>query len=354
MLVRLPQNRFAVLAGITLRSISSQQFTECNGAQTSHLRRDTIEKTCNRRPDPVLLPESNSKEESNLHGQNNFAVAACGQPKSDGHPNRVEESSPNGFAELLNSRDSPHEHAESDKREFSNTHGDAGVDKIGESEIITLWGSYRVRGGKLQELRKNGMVPGIVSDYDAERGTNYNYYIALQRKEVWGHLTRMGRKDFMSRFYNLALRDRPDSDLIEHTVKVFPSKLYLIEGRRSILNLAFVRVRHNVKLRMIIPLKFRGRTVCPGLIKGGTLVVLKKALSCFVFPDEVPPYIEVDVSKLKVGDRILVNDLDVDLQYHRQAGHVVCEVKKYRFVRPNRSRSLARSSSDIGPPKYSW
>ena len=70
------------------------------------------------------------------------------------------------------------------------------------------------------------------------------------------------------------------------------------------------------------------------------MVVLKKEVSCFVLPNEVPSYIEVDVSKLKVGDRILVNDLDLDLQYKRQAGLVICEVKKYRSVRRNRSGAI--------------
>ncbi|MCO5597425.1 hypothetical protein L7F22_051503 [Adiantum nelumboides] len=93
------------------------------------------------------------------------------------------------------------------------------------------------------------------------------------------------------------------------------------------------RVRHNLKLRMIIPLKFKGRNVCLGLINGGTLWVLKKA---------VPPYVEVDVNKLKIEERILMNDLNVDLAFRRQAGYVVCKVKEYRLVRPNKLRSLAR------------
>ncbi|MCO5569533.1 hypothetical protein L7F22_023247 [Adiantum nelumboides] len=210
-------------------------------------------------------------------------------------------------------------------------------------ESITLWARFRVRGGeKPTELRKKGIVPGMISDFDAENRTQYNYYIALQGKEIWGHVTQMGRQGFMSRFYNLAIRDCSESDQIQKVIKVYPKKLYLIDGRRTILNVAFHRVRHNVKLRMIIPLKFRGRTVCPGLINGGTLWVLKKAVSCLVYPDKVPPYIEVDVSKLKIGERILMNNLNVDLASRRQAGYVVCEVKKYRLVRPNRSRSLAR------------
>ncbi|KAI5067538.1 hypothetical protein GOP47_0018066 [Adiantum capillus-veneris] len=224
------------------------------------------------------------------------------------------------------------------------------------SEIITLWASYRLRGGeKLHELRKKGMVASMVSDFDAENRTQYNHYIALQRKEVWGYVTQMGRQDFMSHFYNLALHEHPESDQIRHVIKVYPRKLYLINGRRTILNVAFVRARHNVKLRMIIPLKFRGRTVCPGLINGGKLVVLKKAVSCLVYPDEVPPYIEVDVSKLKVGERILLDDLNVDLASRRQAGYVVCEVKKYQLVRPSRSRSLAwREFPDIFTLDYDW
>eukprot|EP00250_Pteridium_aquilinum_P002293 c12492_g1_i2 orf=138-746(+) len=123
-----------------------------------------------------------------------------------------------------NSEESANVHTEPNNEKDLNIHRECDSSEAPKSDNITLWGSYRLRGGKVQELRNNGMIPGIVSDYDAEKGNNYTYYIALQRKELWGHLTRMGRKDFMSHFYNLALRDCPESDKIEHTVKVYPSK----------------------------------------------------------------------------------------------------------------------------------
>ncbi|MCO5587559.1 hypothetical protein L7F22_041509 [Adiantum nelumboides] len=50
-----------------------------------------------------------------------------------------------------------------------------------------------------------------------------------------------------------------------------------------------------------------------------------KAVSCLVYSDEVPPYVEVDVNKLKIGERILMNDLNVDLVSIHQASYVVCE-----------------------------
>ena len=92
---------------------------------------------------------------------------------------------------------------------------------------IPLWASYRERGHPLQELRQKGMIPGMVSDYHVETGNQFNDFIALQRKEIWGHLTRMGRKEFMSRFYELQLREHPDSDKVERTIKVHPSKVFV-------------------------------------------------------------------------------------------------------------------------------
>jgi hypothetical protein len=92
---------------------------------------------------------------------------------------------------------------------------------------IPLWASYRVRGQALQELRNGGMIPGMVSDYHIESGDQINDFVALQRKEVWGHLTRMGRKAFMSAFYKLQLREHPGSDKVERTIKVHPSKVFL-------------------------------------------------------------------------------------------------------------------------------
>lgn len=196
-----------------------------------------------------------------------------------------------------------------------------------------LWAIYRDPKQCLA-LRKAGMIPGIISDYDLQTGMNHNKLIALKRQEIWGLMTTIGKKDFMSRFYVLEIHEGLESEDVTTTLRVFPRKLYLLNGRREILNLAFVRVRRNVKLRMYIPLKFRGRTISPGLIEGGNLLVLKKGVSCYCLPDKVPPYIEVNVSKLKVGERILLNDLNLDLQYRRQASHVVCEiVKRFKTVK---------------------
>eukprot|EP00249_Psilotum_nudum_P007170 c20364_g1_i1 orf=169-945(-) len=196
-----------------------------------------------------------------------------------------------------------------------------------QAPILTeaLWAMRRDRNQKLV-LKKIGMIPGIISDFNPEIGLNENQLIYLKRKQIWGLLTVMGKKPFMSRMYDMEIHTAPESEEVVAVEKVFPRRLYLMKGRREILNLALVKVRSDVKLKIHIPLKFMGRMVCPGLIEGGTLLIQKKTLSCLCFPDEIPSHIEVDVSKLNIGDRILVRDLQVDLQYKRQEIQVICEI----------------------------
>jgi large subunit ribosomal protein L25 len=77
-----------------------------------------------------------------------------------------------------------------------------------------------------------------------------------------------------------------------------------------ILHVDFQRVRADEKLNMNIPLHFIGETIAPGVKDaGGILSHIMNDVEVTCFPDDLPEFIEVDVSSLQLNDILHLSDL---------------------------------------------
>jgi large subunit ribosomal protein L25 len=91
-----------------------------------------------------------------------------------------------------------------------------------------------------------------------------------------------------------------------------------------ILHVDFQRVRADEKLYMHIPLHFIGEEVAPGVKESGGIVShIMNDVEVSCFPDDLPEFIEVDVSTLQINDILHLSDLKlpkgvelVDLTHH--------------------------------------
>ncbi|XXG55755.1 hypothetical protein AAC387_Pa03g3353 [Persea americana] len=77
----------------------------------------------------------------------------------------------------------------------------------------------------------------------------------------------------------------------------------------EILNLVFVWVDGDSELNVDVPLVFKGEDVCPGLKKGGYLNTIRTSLKYLCPVEHIPPKIEVDLSNLDIGDKVLMSDV---------------------------------------------
>ncbi|KAK9671229.1 hypothetical protein RND81_12G014800 [Saponaria officinalis] len=66
-------------------------------------------------------------------------------------------------------------------------------------------------------------------------------------------------------------------------------------------------------LEVDVPVVFKGEDSCPGLQKGGQLKSIRTSLKYLCPAESIPQKIEVDVSNLDIGDKILLKDIQVDL-----------------------------------------
>jgi large subunit ribosomal protein L25 len=83
---------------------------------------------------------------------------------------------------------------------------------------------------------------------------------------------------------------------------------------------------HPIKIK--IPVKLKGKNVAPGVKKGGVINLVFRSLPCRVPSDNVPPFIEVDISKAEVGLTMTLADLNLPANV--------------KLLMPNMSQTLLR------------
>ena len=74
-----------------------------------------------------------------------------------------------------------------------------------------------------------------------------------------------------------------------------------------ILHVDFLRISDDKKIKMQIPTALTGQA--PGVIKGGMLVRKLRALLVLAYPKDMPENIQVDVSKLELGQMVRAGEL---------------------------------------------
>jgi large subunit ribosomal protein L25 len=77
-----------------------------------------------------------------------------------------------------------------------------------------------------------------------------------------------------------------------------------------IIHMDFYQLFPEKPITMQIPVKLIGSS--PGVINGGSLGFILRKLSVRALPKDLPDFIEADISKLKIGDKIYVTQLEND------------------------------------------
>ena len=98
----------------------------------------------------------------------------------------------------------------------------------------------------------------------------------------------------------------------------------------KILHVDFYQLSDDKEVNMEIPLVFEGSA--PGvMLEGGTLMVNKRKLKVRALPINLPDSITVDISELKLGNKISSADLDSeDFTILHPENTVVCKVRTSR------------------------
>ena len=98
----------------------------------------------------------------------------------------------------------------------------------------------------------------------------------------------------------------------------------------KILHVDFYQLSEDKEVNMEIPVVIEGSA--PGvLLEGGTLEISKRKLKVRALPKNLPDFINVDISSLKLGNKILTADLESeDFSILHPENTVVCKIRTSR------------------------
>lgn len=176
--------------------------------------------------------------------------------------------------------------------------------------------------------RKHGRVPGIVFEQeDGQHGGNKRL-VSVRAGQIRKLVNHLGYSFFLSRLFDLEVRPEFESDDVVEKVRVLPRKLHLHSGTDAPLNVTFIRAPSHALLKVEVPLVYRGDDVCPGLRKGASLNTIKRKVKYLCPVDIIPPYIDVDLSELDVGQKLVMGDLKVHpaLKLLQSKDEPVCKI----------------------------
>jgi large subunit ribosomal protein L25 len=78
----------------------------------------------------------------------------------------------------------------------------------------------------------------------------------------------------------------------------------------GVIHIDFMRLLKGRKITVNVPIRIQGKEACPGIKEGGVLENLHE-IEIETLPMDIPESIDVDISKLALGDMIHVSDLGV-------------------------------------------
>jgi large subunit ribosomal protein L25 len=110
------------------------------------------------------------------------------------------------------------------------------------------------------------------------------------------------------RFYSTILSLKVGSDTQAAILKDVQRHPY----KNAIVHVDFQRVEENEKIRIKIPLHFKGEAVSPGVkTQGGIVSHMRNDVEISCLPKDLPEFIEVDLSGLSLNESIHLSQLKI-------------------------------------------
>ena len=178
--------------------------------------------------------------------------------------------------------------------------------------IITV--AKRETTGKISNnaLRNSGMIPAVVYGLNEPP-----IAIAISPKVV----ARIIASE--TGLNSLIHLQREGTDIKRHVI-IKAIQRHPVTGRLS--HLDFMRVDPDHKVRVKVPIVLKGTAV--GVKEGGILDFTHREIEVECLPSFIPAHVLVDVTALKVGDSIRVEQITLDshLILHGDVHNVICSV----------------------------
>ncbi len=164
------------------------------------------------------------------------------------------------------------------------------------SETFTIPAVSRSDKGKgaSRRLRREGLVPGIIYG-----GGKEPEMIATPHNKL---IQQLDQEAFYSSILNL--------DLDGKTQRVVLKDLQRHPAKPFIIHFDLLRVADTDRIKMTVPLHFIGEETAPGVKAGGKVHHAISDLEVICEAQNLPEYIEIDISGMELGDMLHLTDIE--------------------------------------------
>src|SRR5688572_28994959 len=148
--------------------------------------------------------------------------------------------------------------------------------------------------GASRRLRRANKVPAIL--YGGHREPRA---LSLDHTKL---LVMLDNERFYSTIINLKVGDLSQAAILKD-VQRHPAK-------NAVVHVDLQRVLDDEKIRITIPLHFKGEAGSPGVKKGGVVSHLRNEIQVTCLPKDLPEFIEVDLSAVDINQMVYLSDLN--------------------------------------------
>lgn len=100
-------------------------------------------------------------------------------------------------------------------------------------------------------------------------------------------------------------------DVAGKKTRVLPRAVQLDPVSDRPVHVDFLRLTKGGKVRLAIPVRFRGQESSPGLKRGGVLNIVRHDLEVEAPADNIPELIEIDVSKMDINESLHISAINL-------------------------------------------
>jgi large subunit ribosomal protein L25 len=161
--------------------------------------------------------------------------------------------------------------------------------------VKELKATTRPAGGKgaARAERRAGRVPGVIYGNNQPPVTISVDDIELRLRIQAGR--------FLTTIYDIDIEGK------KH--RVIPRDFHLDPVRDFPLHVDFMRLGEGATIRVSIPLRIQNAEAAPGVKRGGTVNIVTHTIDLECSVDNIPQYIEADVSSLEISHSLHLSDI---------------------------------------------
>lgn len=176
-------------------------------------------------------------------------------------------------------------------------------------KVASLSGSLRESVGKKSSkaLRNNGQVPCVL--YGHGEQVSFSADLRDANKLVYTPYVYKVVIDINGKKYDAIIQDLQQDPVTN-----------------EIMHIDFLQLSDDKEVRISLPIKLLG--TARGILSGGKLSTPFRKLRIVGLPKDLPDFIEIDVTKLRIGQGIRIHDLKVEgIRFREAANAVVVAVR---------------------------